>query len=58
MIRRYAALLAACIVSSVAAPALAQTAPEESDLVVVGERLQEMVRGFVGEVAAAPGAEQ
>lgn len=58
MIRRYAAVLAACVLSSIAAPALAQDSPPENDLVVVGDRLQEMVRGFVGEIATAPGAEQ
>lgn len=41
---------------AIATPAVAQEA--ESDIVVVGERLQEMVRSFVGEVAEAPGGEQ
>lgn len=41
---------------AVATPAVAQEA--EPDIVVVGERLQEMVRSFVGEVAEAPGGEQ
>ncbi|MCX7357096.1 MAG: hypothetical protein NT015_02940 [Alphaproteobacteria bacterium] len=58
MMRRYAAVLAACVLSSIAMPAMAQDSPPENDLVVVGERLQEMVRGFVGEIATAPGGEQ
>ncbi len=58
MIRRFAAVLAACVLSSITGPALAQTPPQEEDIVVVGERLQEMVRSFVGEVAVAPGAER
>lgn len=41
---------------AMATPAVAQEA--EPDIVVVGERLQEMVRSFVGEVATAPGGEQ
>jgi hypothetical protein len=41
---------------AIATPAVAQEA--EPDIVVVGERLQEMVRSFVGEVAEAPGGEQ
>lgn len=59
MIRRYtAALLGAIALSSISAPAFAQEAQPDEDVVVVGTRLQEMVRGFVGEVATAPGAEQ
>ena len=41
-----------------ATPALAQDQNAEPDIVVVGERLQEVVRAFVGEVAEAPGAER
>lgn len=41
---------------AVATPAFAQE--ENEEIVVVGERLQEMVRSFVGEVAEAPNAEQ
>lgn len=48
--------LAAAAVLAMATPALAQEA--EPDIVVVGERLQEMVRSFVGEVAEAPGSER
>jgi hypothetical protein len=47
---------AVAIVMTAATPARAQEA--EPDIVVVGEPLQDMVRSFVGEVAAAPGAEQ
>ncbi|MEZ5957981.1 MAG: hypothetical protein R3C27_12305 [Hyphomonadaceae bacterium] len=47
---------AAAVLITTATPAFAQEA--EPDIVVVGERLQEMVRSFVGEVAAAPGAER
>jgi len=43
--------------AAVATPAFAQQTDEE-DIIVVGERLQEMVRDFVGEVAVAPGSEQ
>ncbi len=42
---------------SASAPVWAQEANPEEDIVVVGERLQEMVRSFVGEVAVAPGSE-
>jgi hypothetical protein len=58
MIRRFAAVLALCAVSTVAAPSEAQEPQHEEDIVVVGERLQEMVRSFVGEVAVAPSGEQ
>lgn len=47
---------AAAVAIAAATPAFAQEA--EPDIVVVGERLQEMVRSFVGEVAEAPGSEQ
>jgi hypothetical protein len=47
---------AAAVAMAAATPAFAQEA--EPDIVVVGERLQEMVRSFVGEVAEAPGSEQ
>jgi hypothetical protein len=40
-----------------ALPALAQEAHTEEEIVVTGERLREIVRSFVGEVAAAPGSE-
>lgn len=43
---------------AVATPAMAQEETSEPDIVVVGERLQEMVRTFVGEVATAPSGEQ
>lgn len=46
---------AAAVVMTTATPAFAQEA--EPDIVVVGERLQEMVRSFVGEVATAPNTE-
>jgi hypothetical protein len=42
----------------IATPAMAQDQSSEPDIVVVGERLQEMVRSFVGEVAEAPRGEQ
>lgn len=47
----------AAVAMSAATPAFAQE-NTEPDIVVVGERLQEMVRSFVGEVAEAPSAEQ
>jgi len=47
---------AAAVAMAAATPAFAQES--EPDIVVVGERLQEMVRSFVGEVAEAPGAER
>lgn len=47
---------AAAVAIATVTPAFAQEA--EPDIVVVGERLQEMVRSFVGEVAEAPGGEQ
>ena len=47
---------AAAVAMAAATPAFAQES--EPDIVVVGERLQEMVRSFVGEVAEAPGSEQ
>lgn len=47
---------AAAVAMASATPAFAQEA--EPDIVVVGERLQEMVRSFVGEVAEAPGSER
>lgn len=41
-----------------AAPAQAQSAAESEEIVVVGEQLREMVRGFVDEVAIAPNGER
>lgn len=55
MIRCIAGAIA--LVFAAAAPALAQTESREPDIVVVGERLEEMVRAFVGEVAEAPESE-
>jgi hypothetical protein len=49
---------AAAAIVLLAAPAAAQTPPQEDDIVVVAERLREMVREFVGEVAVAPGSER
>ncbi len=57
MIRAFSAAVGVML-ATVATPALAQQSPDEADIVVVGERLQEMVRDFVGEVAAAPGGER
>lgn len=54
MIRTIAVVAMAFAIST---PAWAQEANQEEDIVVVGERLQEMVRSFVGEIAAAPGSE-
>jgi hypothetical protein len=42
----------------VATPAVAQEPEPEPEIVVVGNRLQEMVQEFVGEVAVAPGGER
>jgi hypothetical protein len=56
MMRLISAAVALALTAS--APAWSQTAEPEEDIVVVGERLQEMVRSFVGEVAAAPNGEQ
>lgn len=58
MTKSVAAVLAVFAGLTLAAPASAQPAPQEDDIVVVGERLQEMVRSFVGEVAVAPNGEQ
>lgn len=41
-----------------AAPAQAQPAAESEEIVVVGEQLREMVRGFVDEMAIAPGGQR
>lgn len=49
-------MIFAAALLAVATPAAAQEA--EPDIVVVGERMQEMVRSFVGEVAQAPNAER
>lgn len=54
---RFVATVLSCF-AVLAGPALAQQAQQEEDIVVVGERLQEMIRSFVGEVAEAPGGEQ
>lgn len=51
------ALLGFGIVVCAASPGLAQEPQTEEEIVVTGERLREIVRSFVGEVAAAPGAE-
>ncbi len=56
MIRNLTAMALAALL--LAGPVLAQQAQQEEDIIVVGERLQEMVRSFVGEVAVAPGGEQ
>ncbi|MGE0530560.1 MAG: hypothetical protein AB7G40_02495 [Hyphomonadaceae bacterium] len=56
MLRRFIA--AAALAVWAPASAIAQDSQSEPDIVVVGERLQEMVRSFVGEVAEAPGSEQ
>jgi hypothetical protein len=56
MMRLISAAVALALTAS--APAWSQTAEPEEDIVVVGERLQEMVRSFVGEVAAAPNGER
>lgn len=59
MIKSVTASLMALAVLVVVGPASAQQQPQqEEDIVVVGERLQEMVRSFVGEVSVAPGGEQ
>lgn len=58
MIRPFVVALLASVACFSAAPSFAQQAPPEDDIVVVGERLQEMVRTFVGEVAVAPSAER
>jgi hypothetical protein len=55
MFRRFFAAAALAVLAPASAMAQEQTEP---DIVVVGERLQEMVRSFVGEVAAAPNAER
>ncbi len=54
MIRKIASVAMAFAVST---PAWAQETDPQEEIVVVGERLQEMVRAFVGEVAVAPGSE-
>lgn len=41
-----------------AAPAQAQPTAESEEIVVVGEHLREMVRGFVDEMAIAPGGQR
>lgn len=51
------AIAVAALAFAFSTPAWAQDTNPSEDIVVVGERLQEMVRSFVGEVAAAPGAE-
>ncbi len=56
MFRRLIAAAALAVLAP--ASAMAQDEQSEPDIVVVGERLQEMVRSFVGEVAEAPGSEQ
>lgn len=58
MIRRFVVALFTSVACFSAAPSFAQQPPPEDDIVVVGERLQEMVRAFVGEVAVAPNAER
>ena len=40
-----------------AAPAAAQEAPPEADIVVTADRLQEVVRSFVGDISATPNSE-
>ena len=55
MMNRMIALVVLALCAPGAAVAQQTTEP---DIVVVGERLQEMVREFVGEVAVAPGAER
>lgn len=49
---------AAALVAVISTPAYAQEGAAEPDIVVVGERVQEMVRSFVGEVAEAPAGER
>lgn len=56
MFRRLFAVAALAVLTP--ASAMAQEEQAEPDIVVVGERLQEMVRSFVGEVATAPSGEQ
>lgn len=56
MFRRLFAVAALAVLTP--ASAMAQDEQGEPDIVVVGERLQEMVRSFVGEVATAPSGEQ
>lgn len=56
MFRRLFAAAALAVLAP--ASAMAQEEQAEPDIVVVGERLQEMVRSFVGEVATAPSGEQ
>lgn len=55
-IRSATACILALIGVALVGPASAQE--QEEDVVVIGERLQEMVRSFVGEVAVAPSGEQ
>lgn len=55
MIRWMLAAAAVAVLAPAQASAQEQTEP---DIVVVGERLQEMVRSFVGEVAEAPNSER
>lgn len=50
--------LALSIALVASAPAAAQDAHEEEEIVVTGNRLQELVQEFVGEVAVAPGGER
>lgn len=52
------AALAALSLCVMAVPAAAQTPQSDEDIVVVAERLREMVREFVGEVAVAPSSER
>lgn len=58
MIGRCVGALAASLCLAMSGQAQAQDSPPENDVVVVGDRLEEMVRSFVGEVAVAPGAER
>ncbi|MGD9981983.1 MAG: hypothetical protein AB7H66_08975 [Hyphomonadaceae bacterium] len=53
-----AAALAALSLCIMAVPAAAQAPQSDEDIVVVAERLREMVREFVGEVAVAPSSER
>jgi hypothetical protein len=51
------AIAAAALAFAIGGSAWAQETNPSEDIVVVGERLHDMVRNFVGEVAAAPGSE-
>jgi hypothetical protein len=51
-------IVAVALLGVIASSAAAQTPEPQDDIVVVGERLQEMVRSFVGEVSVAPGSER